>query len=83
MIASASCLIETYILHRGAGHKGGTVRTEPFHLNVHVRDKEGEFIKTQNPHTERFTNIWHVYIASSKKDLYDKATEWFKKHDGK
>ncbi|KAF8546957.1 hypothetical protein OG21DRAFT_1490652 [Imleria badia] len=67
----------------GAGHSGGTVTTEPFHLDVQVKDAKGHFIPTENPHTKKPTNTWHAYIATSKKNLYDIADAWWKSKGNK
>jgi hypothetical protein len=72
----------THVLHRAAGHSGGTVPTEPFHLDIVVKDGSGKNIQTKNPHTNKPTNTWHAYIGADKKDLYAKANAWKKSHPG-
>jgi len=59
------------------GHLGGTVKEEPYHLNVRIRKGNGGLIRTTNPHTGEKTKTWHVYeIAENEEDLYKKAKEW-------
>ena len=79
-IASVS---RSHTLHRAAGHEGGTVPTEPFHLGVHVKDAKGHPIKTENPHTKKQTETWHAYIGKSKDDLYNISEAWHKSKGGK
>ena len=67
-----------HILRRAPGHHGGTESTEPWHLDVVVKDGHGHIIKTENHHTKKPTNTWHAYIGKSKDDLYKIAETWHK-----
>ena len=73
----------THVLHRAAGHSGGSVPSEPFHLDVVVKDAHGHTIPTENPHTKKKTNTWHAYIGKNKKELYEEAEAWHKSKGNK
>jgi len=50
-----------------AGHSGGTVPTEPFHLDIVVKDGGGKNIQTKNPHTNKPTNTgMHTLVRTRK-----------------
>jgi len=72
----------THVLYRGAGHEGGTVPNEPFHLNIVVKDGRDKIIQTDNPATKKKANRWHAYIGKNKDDLYAIADAWDKSHGG-